>query len=259
MTTRDRTVLLVLVAAAAVAGFWFGVFAPKRSEAAKLSTQLAALHKQEDSARSDVVAGEAARRGYPGNYALIARLGEAVPSDDNEPSLVFQLDSAAKRSGVDFRALKLQAAANGATPGASSGGAASPTQAAAATLPPGAAVGPAGFPTMPFSLTFDGNFFHMSDFFRRLEGFVRLQGKQVQVGGRLLAINGLALTSSRHGFPAVKASVAANAYLTPDAEGATAGATPSAPAAPGSKPSTPAKGAAGAPSPSPATAIAPTR
>jgi hypothetical protein len=256
VTTRDRSVILVLVAAAAVAAFWFGVFAPKRSEAAKLSTQLAALHKQEDSARNDVIAGEAARRGYPANYALIARLGEAVPADDNEPSLVFQLDSAAKRSGVDFRALKLQAAATGAAPGASSGGGASATQSAAATLPPGAAVGPAGFPTMPFSLTFDGNFFHMSDFFRRLEGFVKLHGQQVQVGGRLLAINGLALTSSRHGFPAVKASVAANAYLTPDAEGATAGATPSAPA---SKPSTPAKGATGAPSASPATAIAPTR
>jgi hypothetical protein len=84
-----------------------------------------------------------------------------------------------------------------------------------------------------------------------------VHGKRISVGGRLLAINGLALTSSRNGFPAVRATVAANAFLAPNSEGATAGATPAAPT--GAAPAAPAKGASGTSSPAPATAITPTR
>jgi hypothetical protein len=251
MTTRDRMVILVLIAAAAIAGFWFMVFEPKRAEANKLATELSAVRQKEATAQQDIAAGLAARSAYPHNYAVIARLGEAVPADDNGPSLVFQLDSAAKRAGVDFRSLKLvpgsgptpasAPAAGGKTgaPAAATPAAATPaaaTQAASATLPPGASVGTAGFPTMPFKLGFDGSFFHMSDFFRRLDAFVDANSKRVAVSGRLLTINGLSLTASRHGFPAVKATVSANAYLVPADQGSTSGATPSAPAAAGAKP-----------------------
>ncbi len=260
MTTRDRIVILVLVAAAAVAGFWFLVFEPKRAEASKLSTELSAVRQKEATAQQDIATGLAARRAYGHNYAVIARLGEAVPADDNGPSLVFQLDSAAKRSGVDFRSLKLSAGAGSPTAAAAAGSkpgaAAAPTQAASATLPPGASVGPAGFPTMPFQLGFDGSFFHMSDFFRRLDAFVDANSRRVSVSGRLLTINGLSLTASRHGFPAVKATVAANAYLVPADQGSTGGATPTAPSAAGSKPTT---SSSTGTTPAPATATPPTR
>lgn len=271
MTTRDRMVILALVAAAAVAGFWFMVFAPKKAEAGKLATQLSEVRQQESSSERDIAAGLAARSSYGHNYGVIARLGEAVPADDNGPSLVYQLDSAAKRAGVDFRSLKLTpgtgaapapaaaaapaAGAKGAssTPSTPSTGTASATQAASATLPPGASVGPAGFPTMPFQLGFDGSFFHMSDFFRRLDAFVNANSKRVAVSGRLLTINGISLTASRHGFPAVKAMVAANAYLVPADQGATAGATPAAPGAAGAKPASSPSSSSGAPAPATAT------
>jgi hypothetical protein len=260
VTTRDRIVILVLVAAAAIAGFWFMVFAPKRAEASKLATELSAVRQKEATAQQDIAAGVAARAAYGHNYAVIARLSEAVPADDNSPSLVFQLDSAAKHAGVDFRSLKLtQSAASAASAPGAGGKAGAPTaatQSASATLPPGASVGAAGFPTMPFELGFDGSFFHMSDFFRRLDAFVDANTKRVAVSGRLLTINGLSLTASRHGFPAVKATVSANAYLVPADQGSTGGATPSAPGAAGANPATSSSSGA---SPAPATATPPTR
>jgi hypothetical protein len=261
VTTRDRIVILVLVAAAAIAGFWFLIFEPKRSEAAKLGAQVAAARQQLSTAESQIAAGESDRRNYPANYATVARLGEAVPTDDNQPSLVFQLDTAARRAGVDFRSVKLaQTAGATASPapsstGAGKGGAAPATQAATSTLPPGASVGPAGFPTMPFTLEFDGSFFKMSDFFRRLAAFVH-GNDHLAVGGRLLTIDGLSLTAGREGFPKVKATVAANAFLLPDAQGATGGATPSTPAS-GAAPSHPTS--SGSSTPAPATATSPAK
>jgi hypothetical protein len=262
VTTRDRIVILVLIAAAAIAGFWFMVFEPKRAEANKLGTELSSVRQKEATAQQDIAAGLAARSAYGHNYAVIARLGEAVPADDNGPSLVFQLESAAKHAGVDFRSLKLTpgsstaAPAAATAPGSKPGAPAAATQAASATLPPGASVGPAGFPTLPFKLGFDGSFFHMSDFFRRLDAFVDANSKRVAVSGRLLTINGLSLTASRHGFPAVKATVSANAYLVPADQGSTGGATPSAPSAAGAKPA--GSSSSGA-SPAPATVTPPAR
>jgi hypothetical protein len=166
------------------------------------------------------------------------------------PSLVYQLESAASGSKVDFRSLKLTPGApSAAATGGSSGGAAAAgasgasgaTQAATATLPPGSSVGSAGFPTMPFSFVFDGSFFSMQRFLRNVDRFVRLQDGQVLVSGRLLSVDGISLSAGREGFPSVKATLTATAYLLPADEGATAGATAAGPAA-GSQPAAPASG-----------------
>jgi hypothetical protein len=230
MTTRDRGVVVVVLVAAALAGFWFLLLAPKRAEVRALTGKVAAERQSVTDARTRIAVGEAARRSYARNYATVARLGQAVPADDSLPSLIYQLDAAAQSSRIDFRSAKLKP---GTGPSSVSSPAAptspsTPAQAATATLPPGASVGPAGFPTMPFDLTFDGSFFHMADFFGRLEGFVGAHGRHVRVGGRLLTVDGFALTASRNGFPRVKASVTATAYLVSPTEGATGGASPSA-------------------------------
>ena len=47
----------------------------------------------------------------------------------------------------------------------------------------------------------------------------------ISVRGRLLTVDGFALTASRFGFPKVKASVSATAYIVPEAQGVTGGAT----------------------------------
>lgn len=238
MTERDRTLIAVLAAALVVAAAWFLVLAPQREEAARLSDDVATHRQSLTQAEADVAAGLAAKRGYDRAYTTVARLGAAVPEDDNVPSLLLQVEDAADAEHIDFRELKV-GQASGAAPAAP----AAATQTATATLPPGAAVGAAGFPTMPFTFTFTGDFFRMSDFIGRLERFLVVRNRLMLVSGRFMTIDGIALSAAPDGFPRIQANVTATAYLLPAGQGLTGGATAAAPAAAdgaeGSAPSTP--------------------
>ncbi len=55
---------------------------------------------------------------------------------------------------------------------------------------------------MPFELTFNGSFFHMAAFLRRLDRFVAAGGKTVRIGGRLLTIEGIVPLAGAQGLPA---------------------------------------------------------
>ena len=237
MTKRDRTVIAVVAAVALVVGAWLVVVQPKRSQAAKLATQVSALQTQLSQVQSEVTQGEAARRSFAGSYTVLARLGEAVPADDNVPSLIYQIQDAASRSHVDFDSLTLSASGGGSpasSPAAAAAAAsgktsATPTQAATSTLPPGASVGPAGFPVEPFMFTFTGNFFRLSDFFGRLEQFVVAGKNSIAVKGRLMTLDAINLAPGANGFPNITATVSATTFLLPASEGLTAGATPLGP------------------------------
>jgi hypothetical protein len=261
VTGRDRIVVMVVAAVALLGAFYFLAVSPKRAEVKAVDTKITAAQKRLDEARSSVATAQQAKRDYDTDYAAVARLGKAVPLDDNIPSLIYQLQSASQGSKVDFRSLKLEnsgaapapaapavtAAATPATPGSpksasassSSTAAASPapaTQLAAAALPPGASVGAAGFPTMPFTFIFDGSFFDMEHMLRDVNRFITVDGKSVSVRGRLLAVDGFSLEAAPTGFPAVTATLRATAYLLPAGQGLTTGATPAAPAAAGTAP-----------------------
>ena len=210
MTTRDRIVIMVVLALGAVVAGWMLVVSPKRDQAAALSTQISAQQTQLDSARSQLAAGETARSAFAGRYAELAKLGEAVPPDDDVPSLIYQVQNAARGAKVSFRGLQLTSASGASTTTApapstttpsTSGSTGTPatgtTPAAGATapaptqLPPGAAVGSAGLPTEQFTFTLTGNFFHLADFFNRLQSFVTSRGSSLLISGRLMTINGI--------------------------------------------------------------------
>ncbi len=248
MTGRDRTLIAVVAAALVVAAAWFLVLAPQRDQASQLSDQIAAQRQQLAQAESDLAAGLAAKRTYGRDYTTVAQLGAAVPDDDDVPSLLLQVQGAAQATHVDFRDLQLAPSSGGAAPppppptGAAG---ATASQTTTATLPPGASVGTAGFPTMPFSFTFTGDFFDLSDFIGRLERFLVVRNRSVAVSGRFMTIDGIALSAAPQGFPKVEASVAATTYLLPATQGLTDGASPSGPAA-----ASPASAGAGATAPS---------
>jgi Tfp pilus assembly protein PilO len=247
VTSRDRIIIVVALVAAVLAGVWFVGLAPKRKEAADLSSQIDTAKQQLTQAEQSAGQARQAKARYDSDYAAVATLGKAVPKSDAVPSLVYQLQSAAHDARIDFKALEVggsgiqaapattaaanAAAAKGAsTSGSTSSGtgAATPapaTQAASASLPPGAAVGSAGFPTMPFSFVFNGSYFDMERFLREVQRFVRVDGKKVDVRGRLLSVDGFALSAGPDGFPSVRASISATAYiLSPDdAAAATSG------------------------------------
>ncbi len=260
MTARDRIVIMVVLAVGAVVAGWMLIVSPKRDQAAGLSTQISAQQSQLDTIRTQLSAGETARAAFAGQYAQLARLGQAVPPDDNVPSLIYQVQSAAQGAGVSFRGLQLSNAVGSSAPSASSSSSssssgsnssstsgASSAAAAASQLPPGAAVGAAGLPTEQFTFTLTGNFFHLADFFKRLQNFVMSRGTNLLISGRLMTINGINLSPAAAGFPQISASVSATTYIVPATQGAFGGATPAGPATAPQASTSPSSSSTGAP------------
>ena len=221
MSPRDRTVLIVVFVVAAIAGSWLLAIQPRRDQAAKLQSQINAAQSQLDAVRAQMSQASAARAAFASSYTTLVRLGEAVPTDDNTPSLIYQLQGAAKASGVDFQALTFN-----------SGGSAAPSSSSTTPLPPGATIGPAGFPVEPFTFTFQGNFFHLANFLGRLQQFVVAGNRHIAVSGRLMTLNSISLGPASSGFPQMSATISATTYLLPSSQGLLNGATPAGPAAP---------------------------
>ena len=246
--TRRNSILLVAVAVVAVVGaYWMLVLTPKRQEASKLDKQITLKQTALASAEAEVADYEKARQNYRANYSMVARLGKAVPVDDDVRSLMVQINAAAGHSGVDFRTINVGGA--GAAPAAAPSGTGKGATTTATAPPPGATtVGTAGFSTMPFAFRFQGSFFELGKFFNRLDKFVAVRNNGLDVTGRLLLLNSITLTpDATKGFPMLSADVSANSYLLPPTEGLTAGATAAGPTGSGTAV---APAASGTPAPS---------
>lgn len=277
MTKRDRITLAVLGLVVVLGAFFMLALKPLRAELSALDTELTAEQDRLVAAQAQAAQARTARDRYVADYAAVARLGKAVPADDDLPALLYQLQAAAEGAKIDFTALKLAGAstaaptppatatptaaaaaaggttdATGTAAGAPAAPAAptTPAQAATAGLPPGATVGAAGIATMPFTFQFEGSFLRMQRFLERVQRFVADRDGALRVDGRLLTIDGIGIGPGTSGFPSVKASLTATAYVLPLEQGLTAGATPQTPAA-----GAPAPGMTAAP-PAPGTATA---
>jgi Tfp pilus assembly protein PilO len=291
LSARDKKILIVLVPVMVLAAYWFLVLSPQREEA---STAATALTKQQDrviAARAASEAAQGAQQNFETSYAQVVRLGKAIPSSVDMPSLLVQLDAAAAGTGIQFTNItageRVSATpapapstgsdsedrpveAGGETAQSAPGGAVEhannaqetadartneaeqtdvDTQTSTSTgdggLPVGGGTAPAGAPaagssapagleTVPLELEFEGNFFNLADFFHRVKRFVRIANQDVLVSGRLLTVEGVSWASDAEIFPRLTATVTATIYLSPQAQGVTAGATPQGPA-----PSTP--------------------
>jgi hypothetical protein len=225
VTRSTKLLIPAVIAVAAVAAYWFMVLSPKREELTKLDAEITRQESAATQAEQQAASYEEAKGNYRKNYTTVARLGKAVTADDDVRSLLVQLDSAAKRSKVAFRALTLSGGGSSqpaATASTGSGGLAP----APGTVP----VGSAGFSAMPFSFTFSGSFFRLSDFFSRLERFVTVQNDNIDVTGRLLLLGSIAVTPESGDLNKLQAQVGASTYLVPPTEGVTAGASSAGPA-----------------------------
>jgi hypothetical protein len=226
VTRSTKLLIPAVIAAVAAAAFWFMVLAPKREEITKLDADIAHQESAAAQAEQQAASYQLAKANYRKNYTTVARLGKAVPADDDVRSLLVQLDAAAKHSKVTFRALTLSGT------GSSTTGTTTPSTGTGDLAPaPGTVpVGSAGFSAMPFSFSFSGSFFRLSDFFSRLEHFVTVQNDNIDVTGRLLLLGSIAVTPDGGDLTKLQAQVGASTYLVPATEGVTAGASPAAPA-----------------------------
>jgi len=247
MKSSTRPIIFILLVVAAAIAFWTLALSPKRSEAEKLDTQIESLDASVASARSELAQATAARRTFPTAYHQLVELGQAVPATDETPSLLVELELLAAASGVRFETITLEgegepaSASEVTTEATATGGGSTGTPAAevvpateveASLLPLGASIGTAGLAVMPYSMNFTGNFFGIAEFIGKVDDLVESGKAKMAVDGRLLTINGFALTtvSAEGGSPELQATFNVTTYLTPPGQGVTAGATPSAPA-----------------------------
>jgi Tfp pilus assembly protein PilO len=320
MSDRDRKIMLAIIPIIVVVAYWFLLLAPKREAATQASKDLTEQTERRDTAKAQADLARGAETDFAADYTQMVRLGKAIPSGVDMPSLIVQLDSAAAGTGIRFTRIAMgerdaaaaaapapatPAPASGSTPAADAGGeqaqsapgsavesanntsqqasqqadaasqsgvAASDTQTSTSSgsgLPIGggaatpgtagvAGSAPAGLETVPLELEFVGNFFNLADFFHDIKRFVRVANKNVVVSGRLVTVEGVKFSSDPELFPKITAEIKATVYLSPKAQGTTAGATPQGPAgAPGTQ-STPASTPAGTtPSPAPTATATP--
>lgn len=234
LSSSNLTVLAVIGLVVLGIAFWTMALSPKREEASKLDAQAEQVKSSLALHRSEIAAGEEAREDFGGEYQRLVVLGKAVPGDDDTASLLVQVNHIADHAGVRFSNLALSTSGEASEAATSapevSGASISATEAAASVMPLGATVGPAGLGVMPYSLTFDGNFFQVADFIKGLDSLVDTQQEKVTVDGRLLTINGFSLSAApKSGFPSLEATFSVTTYLTPPGEGLAGGATPESP------------------------------
>jgi hypothetical protein len=242
MKQRDRLVLAIVGVAGVMTALWFVAVAPKRDAAKAVTARVTAAEKRRDAAKQQAAVAEQAKEAYHGDYATVARLGKAVPAKADVPSLVYQLESAARAAKVDFRSITVQstsvaapasppatsptaASPTAASPTAASPPAASPTAAnpPAASTPaakdqtspaaPKAASSSAGIEPKEFQFAFQGNFFSLQRLLKEIDRFSRVNGSKVSVSGRLLTVQSVTLNPSDKGLPNIKAEIRANAYV----------------------------------------------
>lgn len=203
MSRTYKILLALVVAALAGGGYWKGVLAPKRAQAVELDEQVVVAEAQLAQSRALVNTYRGAQKAYKVNYETVVRLGKAVPADDDTRSLLVQLDTSAKRAGIDFDAINVN------------GGGAS--DAAGVTPVAPGAINAGTFSAMPFSFGFTGTFATLGEFFSRLERFVSLKEDTIEVSGRLVRVESLTLAPAEGGWPGLAATVGASAYIVPEA------------------------------------------
>lgn len=231
---KKRTNLLVismLVVVALAAAFWMVLLSPKREEAQKLGGEIETVESSLSQHRSEAAAAAAAKRSFPQDYSRLVVIGNAVPGGDETASLLVQLNHLANQAGARFETLNLETAGGEAPAEVPSGPAASPTEAEASLLPLGATIGPAGLAVMPYSLTFEGDFFQVASFIEKLDNLVKTKNAEVTVNGRLITVGSFSLApvESETGGGRLSANFSVTTYLTPPGEGLTPGASPAGP------------------------------
>jgi Tfp pilus assembly protein PilO len=186
---------------------YFLLISPQRSKSAELVEEAQAIETQIQTLR---IANAQVRKAEPIRVADLFRVSKAMPSTDDMPGVLLELNRIARETGIRFESITPQEATDAG-----------------------------GYQRRPIDLVFDGNFYELSDFVFRLRSLVRVRGGQLEATGRLFTVNSLNFAESERSFPRIKATLNVSAYVygtgapTPaPAATAPAGGQPPAPAAP---------------------------
>jgi type IV pilus assembly protein PilO len=165
---------------AAVVGY-FLLVGPKRAEAGHLDEKVAKANLDLRAAKLAARPKEAATKL---KVADLFELAKAMPDRDDMPGIILELNSIAQASGIEFRAIAPQNEVNGD-----------------------------GYRVLPISLTFQGNYYDLTDFLFRMRNLVTVRDGKLEAAGRFFTLDTLDMHEGEGGFPKIEAKLTVSAYV----------------------------------------------
>jgi Tfp pilus assembly protein PilO len=176
-------VLLVV----ALAGY-FALISPKRSTAADLKKQTAAVQSQIASNRSS-----AFTQALPAvRSASVFAVTQAMPNKLDTAGVLLTLNELARNSGITFDSIQQGSGSDAAT---------SPT----AVADP--------FATQPIQVQFSGSYYNLLAFLQRLRNLVKVENGKLFTAGRLFDVSNVTLAEGRATWPQVQATLTINEFV----------------------------------------------
>ncbi|MEO8289473.1 MAG: type 4a pilus biogenesis protein PilO [Gaiellaceae bacterium] len=171
---------------------------PKQSQAAALEEQIAELDAKVTAAR---LASRPQKAATSIKVADIFQVTKAMPDSSDMPGIILDLNSVADATGIAFLSIQ-----------------------------PGGPAAKTGYAAIPITLTFEGNYYDLTDFLFRLRNLVTVRHGRLAASGRLFTLDSLNLHEGKAGFPQITADLTVSAYVygAPTVPGAPAptGTTP---------------------------------
>jgi Tfp pilus assembly protein PilO len=184
LSPRAQAALVAGVLLLVVLLGYFAVIAPKRSTAADLKKQTAAVQAQIDQNKSS-----AFKKALPAvRAASVFNLTQAMPSTLDTPDLILQLNQLAEDSGIAFD--QIQPGASGSEP---------------VTTDP--------FAAEPIQVQFTGSFYNLLAFLQRLRNLVRVENGNLFTAGRLFDVTDVTFAEGPKGWPQVQATLSIDAFV----------------------------------------------
>jgi Tfp pilus assembly protein PilO len=188
LSPTAQVALVVGVLLLVVVVGYFALVAPKRSDAASLKQQTAAV--QAEIARNS---SSAFTQALPAvRSANVFSLTQAMPTKLDTPGVIITLNSMAKASGISFDSIQ-QSAGSGASP------------VATATPDP--------FAAQPIQVQFTGSYYNLLTFLQRMRNLVRVENGRLYTAGRLFDVTNVALAEGPKKWPQVQATLTINEFV----------------------------------------------
>ena len=163
------------------AGGYLLLVQPLKSKTSSLTKEIAAKTQEINDRKSQSQQAAGLSKILVADYI---KLKTAMPDNPEVPELYLQLDAIARDTGVSFN-----------------------------QITPADVVDASQYQVIPFALSFEGNFLHLSDFLRRLQSLVLVENGKLVARGRLFTIDQVSFAQGPLGFPDITAKVKVNAYV----------------------------------------------
>jgi hypothetical protein len=180
LSPKTLTALVVVGGLVVLLAGVFALVMPQRHKASQLTKDIASTEAQITTARA-----LAAQK--PQQTILVAdlfRTVKAMPDNPDMTGIILQLQQTAGDAGVEFDSIQPQAAEPGS-----------------------------GYTVQPIDLSFNGNFYSLTDFLFRLRKLVTVRHGALDATGRLFSVDRITFGEGADGFPKIVANVRVSAFV----------------------------------------------